>query len=165
MLHPLLHFETLLPILALALWSGQLGDVQAWRLPLAFLGAALLGALVGLLEVDLYLGPALLQLSMLTLGLLVALRSRLPMPLALAMVLLFGVYQGQTNTYDPQTKIERPLLFVAGLGSSIGLILFHVVSRVARYRAFWVQTGVRVLGSWIAATGLLVAALAWALDS
>jgi len=161
MLHPLLHFETLLPILALALWSGQLGDRQAWRLPLVFLAAALLGALAGLRDVDLVFGPILLQLSMLALGLLVALRSRLPAPLALAIVLLFGVYQGQTNTYDPQTKIERPLLFVAGLGSSIGLILFHVVSRVVRYRAFWVQTAVRVLGSWIAATGLLVAALAW----
>ena len=39
MLHPLLHFETLLPTLALALWSGQLGTPHSWRLPLAFLGA------------------------------------------------------------------------------------------------------------------------------
>ena len=45
---------------------------------------------------------------------------------------------------------------------SAGLVFFHVVTRVVRYRAFWVQTAVRVLGSWIAATGLLVLVLEWA---
>jgi urease accessory protein len=161
MLHPLLHFETLLPALALALWSGQLGSPLAWRLPLAFLGAALVGAAAGTLEVDLYPGPALLRLSMLVLGLLVAARGRLPASLAMAVAFLFGLYEGQSNTYDPEVKIERPLLFIAGAGSTIGLILFHVATRVVRYRAFWVQIGVRVVGSWIAATGLLVLALAW----
>ncbi len=164
MLHPLLHFETLLPTLALALWSGQLGTPHSWRLPLAFLGAALVGTAVGILEIDLHLGPASLRLSMLVLGLLVAVRGKLPVSLAMTMALLFGLFDGQTNTYDPETKIERPFLFIAGVGSSIGLLLFHVVTRVVRYRAFWVQTAVRVVGSWIAATGILVLALAWAGD-
>jgi urease accessory protein len=162
MLHPLLHFETLLPTLALALWSGQLGGSQSWRLPLAFLGAALVGALAGILEIDFYLGGASLRLSMLVLGLLVAARGRLPASLAITMASLFGLFEGQIHTYDPETKIERPLLFIAGAGSSIGLVLFHVATRVVRYRAFWVQTAVRIVGSWIAATGLLVLALEWA---
>jgi urease accessory protein len=161
MLHPLLHFETLLPTLALALWSGQLGSPHSWRLPLAFLGAALVGTVTGVLEIDLQLGPASLRLSMLVLGFLVAARAKLPAWLAMTMALLLGLFDGQTHTYDPETKIERPLLFIAGVGASIGLILFHVVTRVVRYRAFWVQTGVRVVGSWIAATGLLVLALEW----
>jgi len=162
MLHPLLHFETLLPILALALWSGQLGDARAWHLPVTFSAAALVGAVAGILDVEPPVGRSLLLLAMLVLGLLVAVRGRLPAWLAMAMVLLFGVGQGQANTYDPEQEIERPLLFLAGFGSSIGLIFFHVVTRVFRYRAFWVQTAVRVLGSWIAATGLLVLVLEWA---
>jgi len=81
--------------------------------------------------------------------------------LALTLAVLFGLSEGQVQTYEPGATIERPVLFITGVGSSIGLILFHVVSRVVRYRAFWVQIGVRVLGSWIAATGLLVLALAW----
>jgi urease accessory protein len=162
MLHPLLHFETVLPVLALALWSGQLGDTRAWHLPLAFSGAALVGAVAGILDIEPYVGRPLLLLPMLVLGLLVAARGNLPAWLALAMVLLFGIGQGQANTYDPGQEIERPLLFLAGFGSSIGLIFFHVVTRVFRYRAFWVQIAVRVLGSWIAATGLLVLVLEWA---
>ncbi len=162
MLHPLLHFETLLPTVAMALWAGQLGGPQSWRLPLAFLGAALVGALVGVLEIDLYLGGTSLRLSMLVLGLLVAVRGRLPASLGIAMACLFGLFEGQIQTYDPEAKIERPFLFITGAGSSIGLILFHVATRVVRYRAFWVQTAVRILGSWIAATGLLVLALEWA---
>jgi hydrogenase/urease accessory protein HupE len=162
MLHPLLHFETLLPILALALWSGQLGDARAWHLPVAFSAAALVGAVAGILDVEPPVGRSLLLLPMLVLGLLVAVRGRLPAWLAMAMVLFFGIGQGQANTYDPEQQIERPVLFLAGLSSSIGLIFFHVVTRVFRYRAFWVQTAVRVLGSWIAATGLLVLVLEWA---
>jgi hydrogenase/urease accessory protein HupE len=161
MLHPLLHFETLLPTLALALWSGQLGGPQSWRLPLAFLGMVLLGTVAGVLEIDLRLGPASLRFSMLVFGLLVATRWKLPASLAMTMALLFGLFEGQINTFDPETKIERPLLFIAGVGSSIGLILFHVVTRVVRYQAFWVQTAVRILGSWIAATGILVLTLEW----
>jgi urease accessory protein len=161
MLHPLLHFETVLPTLALALWAGQLHDADAWRLPLVFLAAALLGALAGILEIDLGLGRSLLLLSMLVLGLLVAARQRLPAALALALALVFGIYSGQVNTYAPGEAIERPFLFLTGLGATIGLILFHVGTRVHRYRAFWMQTGVRVVGSWIAATGLLVLALEW----
>jgi urease accessory protein len=161
MLHPLLHFETLLPTLAMALWAGQLGVPQAWRLPLAFLGAALLGTVAGVLEIALPLGTASLRFSMLVLGLLVAARRELPPWLALVMTALFGLLEGQVHTYEPGATIERPLLFIGGVASSIGLILFHVVTRVVRYRAFWVQIGVRVLGSWIAATGLLVLALEW----
>jgi urease accessory protein len=161
MLHPLLHFETLLPTLALALWAGQLGTPHAWRLPLVFLGAALLGTVAGVLEIALPFGNASLRFSMLALGLLVAARGALPPWLALAMTALFGLLEGQVHTYAPEETIDRPLLFITGVGSSIGLILFHVVTRVVRYRAFWVQIGVRVLGSWIAATGLLVLALEW----
>jgi len=164
MLHPLLHFETLLPTLALALWSGQLGGLHSWRLPLTFLGAALLGTVAGILEINFHLGSDSLRLSMLVLGLLVAAQGRLPAPLALSLAVLFGLFEGQINTYDPETTIDRPLLFIAGVGSSLGLILFHVVTRVVRYRAFWVRIAVRVLGSWIAATGLLVLALEWGVD-
>jgi len=162
MLHPLLHLETLLPLVALALWAGQLGGAHAWRLPLAFSAAALLGAVAGLLEIEPWLGRWLLRLSMLVLGLMVAASGRLPAWLAMAMACLFGIEQGQANTYDPEQEIARPLLFLAGLGSSIGLVFFHVVTRVVRYQAFWVQIAVRVLGSWIAATGLLVLVLEWA---
>lgn len=162
MLHPLLHFETLLPILALALWSGQLGDARAWHLPVAFSAAALVGAVAGILDVESPVGRSFLLLPMLVLGLLVAVRARLPAWIAVSIVLLFGVGQGQANTYDPNRQIERPLLFLAGFSSGMGLIFFHVVTRVFRYRAFWVQTAVRVLGSWIAATGLLVLVLEWA---
>jgi urease accessory protein len=164
MLHPLLHFETLLPTLALALWSGQLGGRHSWCLPLAFLGAALLGTVAGILEIDLQLGSTSLQLSMLVVGLLVAARGRLPLLLAMAIACLFGLFEGHMNTYDPKATIERPLLFIAGVVSSLGLILFHIATRVVRYRAFWVQIAVRVLGSWIAATGLLVLALAWGVE-
>lgn len=161
MLDPLLHFETLLPTLALALWSGQRGMPDGWRFPLCFLLAVLLGAGAGVLGSEFAAGPSLLKVSMLMLGLLVAARLGLPAPLAMALVALFGFATGQGHTFEPGARIERPALFVAGIASSVALILYHVARNVLLYRAFWVQTGVRVLGSWIAATGLLVLVLEW----
>ncbi len=161
MFHPLLHFELLLPLLALALWSGQLGSSHAWRLPLVFVAAALLGAGLGMSQRGIELSGSLLPIPMLVLGLLVAARGRLPAWLALGLVALFGVQHGHANTYAAEQQIQRPLLLLAGFGTGIGLVLFHVVTRVARHRAFWLQTAVRVLGSWIAATGLLVLVLEW----
>jgi len=56
-------------------------------------------------------------------------------------------------------SIQRPVLYLLGLCSSVGLLCFHLESLVLRFPAFWMQIAVRVLGSWIATIGLLVMVL------
>ena len=51
---------------------------------------------------------AMLGYTFVVLGLLVAACGRLPAWLAMTLVCLFGIEQGQANTYDPQAEIERP---------------------------------------------------------
>ena len=162
MLHPFLHFESLLLVLALALFAGQRARRLAWQLPLAFLVGALFGAAAGLSGHAPLLVPAVLRAALLVLGLLIATRLRLPPALVVPPALLLGWAEGQLWGFDPQQAIARPFLHLAGLGCGLGLVFFHIVTRLVRYRVFWLQIGVRVVGSWMAAAALLVLVLDWA---
>jgi hydrogenase/urease accessory protein HupE len=96
---------------------------------------------------------------MLVLGLLVAARLRLPPVVALALGLGVGLAHGYVATFSERETIARPILYMLGMCSGVGLLCFHLESLVLRFSAFWMQIAVRVLGSWIAAIGLLVAVL------
>jgi urease accessory protein len=160
LLQPVLHFESLLPILALALWAAQQGGPLLWQLPVTFAGAALVAACVALLGFALP-GAALVQsAAMLGFGGLVAARVRLPAVLALGLAAVAGLAQGSVGAFGEPAAAARPVLYVLGFALGLGLLLFHVENLAVRARAFWMQVGIRVVGSWIAAVGVLISVLA-----
>lgn len=57
------------------------------------------------------------------------------------------------------TAAVSPIRFIAGLGLVALLVVTYGVGIVRRFRAPWMQIGVRVAGSWIAAVGILVSGL------
>lgn len=159
LLQPVFHFDFLLPAVALALWSAQLGEREVWRLPLAFLASAFLGSVGAVLGLTLTGTAWAPHVAMLVLGVLVAARLRLPLPAMLAVGAAAGLAHGYLAVFSERATLERPVLYLLGVCSSAGLICFHLESLVLRFPAFWMQIAVRVLGSWIAAIGLLVAVL------
>jgi hypothetical protein len=54
-----------------------------------------------------------------------------------------------------------PALTLAGTLCALAVLVTRLAGQVAVLRALWVQTAVRVAGSWIAASGLLL--LGWTL--
>jgi urease accessory protein len=160
MLQPVLHFESLLSILALALWAAQQGEALSWQLPLAFAGAAAAAALVTLAGAAVPGAAHVQSAAMLGFGLLLAAKRRLPLALALALVVFAGLAQGHVAVFGEEAATKRPLLYVTGFAIGLGLLLFHVENLAFRARAFWLQIGMRVVGSWIAAVGVLVSVLA-----
>ena len=159
LLQPVFHFDSLLPAVVIALWSSQLGDAEVWRLPVVFMAAALAGSVAAALGWQIEGTAWVPRVAMLVLGLLVAARLRLPPLVALALGLGAGFAQGYVAVFGERETITRPILYILGMCSGVGLICFHLESLVLRFSAFWVQIAVRVLGSWIAAIGLLVAVL------
>ena len=160
LLQPVLHFESLLPILALALWAAQQGAPLLWQLPLAFAAAALAAACAALLGLALP-GAALVQsAAMLGFGGLVAARVRMPAVVALGLAALAGLAQGSVGAFGEPAAAARPVLYVLGFALGLALLLFHVENLAVRARAFWMQIGIRVVGSWIAAVGVLINVLA-----
>jgi urease accessory protein len=160
LLQPVLHFASLLPILALALWAAQLGEPLLWQLPLAFALAALAGAGAALLGVAAAAAPHVQSVAMLGFGGLLAAKARLPAPLALALAVPAGLAQGHVAAFGEPAAASRPVLYLTGFALGLGLLLFHVENLAVRARPFWLQIGMRVVGSWIAAVGVLVGVLA-----
>ncbi len=159
LLHPVLHFETLLPIVAAALWTVQLGKTMAWRLAGGLLVATLVGCVAGVVGVGPIPALAILRIAMLVLGLLVATHCPAPATVAAVLLAVVGICVGHATSYGAAAEITRPVLFVAGVSTGTGLLLFHIIDRFLRLRAAWSDIPIRILGSWIAATGLLVSAL------
>lgn len=159
MLHPVLHVEHILSILALGFWCGQIGQRATWIAPLVFVGSVVMGAVLGLLSVALPLADIIIYLSMVMLGLVVAARLVLNVWVIAPIVLIFGICHGWAHGAGMVGELEKPATYVVGLGLGVSLLLFYSVQLVVRFKAQWMQVAVRIAGSWITATGLMVLAL------
>ena len=156
LVHPLTALEHLLPLMALGLLAGQQGATTARRvliaLPLGLAGGAWLS----------YPRPtwtgiqALNLLSLLVLGLLVAVNWHLPTGMTEGLSLVFGVTHGAVNGAAAAAAGVSRDLFVAGLLTAGVVLATLVPALVLSLRAAWGQVAVRVAGSWIAAVGLLM---------
>jgi urease accessory protein len=154
LLHPLHGGDHLLAMLAVGFWGARYAGSARWVLPVAFVGCMALGAGLG---GRLPYAETMIALSVLIIGLAVALRGRLPVAAAAALVGLFALYHGHAHmeelpagatagAFAAGMLIATSLLHTAGVFTALG---------VARVRA-WLP---RALGAATALAGawLLVA--------
>ena len=158
--HLLLSPDDLVPALALALLAGVNGPVVGRRMLFALTAAWLGGGLLGALFRGLLIPSAALSLSFLVLGLLIAWgRSLSPAAvstLAVAVGLLHGWFNGVGIAQS-----GRELLALLGMVSATFVIAAIIASIALSFRSGWMRIAVRVVGSWVAAVGLLM--LGWSL--
>lgn len=154
MLHPLTAVELALPLIALGLLAGQQGRDTAIRLIAAIPLALGLGAVLGLAM------PAPVGLlyanvgAMVVLGAVVAAAPALPAYAALALAAVPAATVGLANGAELGSQLS-PVRFVPGLALAGFLLVTYGVGCARRLRAPWMRMGFRVLGSWIAAVGIL----------
>ena len=158
MLHPLTTVDHVLPLAALGLLAGQQPRAATLRVigavPAALAGGAVLALLL----------PAPLDLSavtagsMVALGLLVALSAALPVVVAVLAAALPAAAIGWANTAElgGQAAAAR---FVPGVALAGLLVVIYGAGCVRGLRAPWMRMGFRVLGSWIAALGVITLGL------
>jgi hydrogenase/urease accessory protein HupE len=151
--------EDLLPVIALALFAGlcgpQSGRAVLFILPVAWLAGALVGASS---DTPLTL-PITTALVTIAFGALVAVDRQLPLRLVVACAVVLGLLHGSLNGAD--LGQQRALgLSIAGLAVALFVIISLLAGQAASIRFAWARIVVRVAGSWIAATGLLM--LGWA---
>ena len=154
LLHPLTAVELALPLIALGLLAGQQDRDTAIRLMAAVPLALGLGALMGLVMP----APAGLQQAnigaMVVLGALVATAPALPATAALALAAVPAATVGLANGAELGSQLSA-VRFVPGLALAGFLLVTYGVGCARRLRAPWMQMGFRVIGSWIAAVGIL----------
>jgi len=159
MLHPIIHVEQALALLAAGLWCGQTVGNRGLRAATVFTAMLGAGALCALRGLRFDAAPFAVAASLIVLGLLVALRRSLPDFLALPLAGLFGALHGFALASGMATQLTAQLGYVSGLLLATALALFYPAWFVRRFEVFWIQVGVRIAGSWIAATGLILLAL------
>jgi urease accessory protein len=157
--HLLVSPEDLIPALALALLAGlrgaRYGRVALFVLPAAWFAGGLAGTVVGHGS-----GTAVAVASFLLLGVLVAADARLSLALLTAITMSLGLAHGFVNGAG-MGQLAVAAQALVGLGVVLFVLTALVVAFVVQLRQPWGRIAVRVLGSWIAASGLLM--LGWAI--
>jgi hydrogenase/urease accessory protein HupE len=152
--------ETLLPVLALALLAGlrgpAFGRALLLCLPVAWLAGAC-GSVWLAPRAALPLGTAGVTLAF---GALVAADVALPRLCVAGFAGGLGLFAGALSGAD-LARASAPLTLAMGTTCALFITTALIAGRVTSLRAPWTRIAVRVAGSWIAASGLLM--LGWAL--
>jgi urease accessory protein len=157
--HFLMSPEDLVPVLALALFTGLRGVSFGRRALFVLPGAWLLGGLVGLTASAMNGSAVLSALWFLLLGGLLAANAKLSLPVTTALAALLGLYHGYLNGTGMGASASAAVALL-GLIFAVFVLVALAAALVVWLRAQWTRIAVRVAGSWIAASGLLL--LGWA---
>ncbi len=161
--HFFLSLDDVLAALALGIVAAQnlakAGNKVFWALPTAWL----LGGLAGLAFNEPVRAAELLSAASLLIGgLLAALSLALPASLVLALAVLLGGMHGFLNgvAMQPET-FGAGLSQLGGIVASAAFAAIYPSTLLEIFKQPWTRIVARVLGSWIAATGLLL--IGWTL--
>ena len=160
----LMHFltspEDLVPALALALLAGLRGAPYGRRAMFTLPAAWLLGSLFGLSAATASAGTLGASLWFLLLGGLVVADAKLSLRSMTTLGALLGLVHGYLN--GTGMGLSAPAIVAAlGLAAAVFVLVVLVAALVVQLRAHWARIAVRVGGSWIAASGLLM--LGWSI--
>jgi urease accessory protein len=151
--HLLLTPEDLVPVIALSLYCGmrgaRAGRYAMFMLPLAWL----LGGLVGL-NLDLDATIPVPALSFLLLGGLIAADAKLPDQLIGPMTAMIGLVHGVLNGLVLKSGPGGPALL--GIMGALFVLVALMSAFVVSLERSWTRIVVRVMGSWVAASGMLM---------
>ena len=156
--HLLLTPEDLVPVLALALYAGLRGAISGrmamFLLPVAWIAGGIAGSMLTILNV-----LPIPAISFLILGSLIAADLCMPAYAVTGLVILIGLVHGFLN--GAALKGGPGTLGLLGIMTMLFIIVTLVSAFVVSLKRQWVRIAVRVAGSWIAATGLLMFGWAW----
>jgi urease accessory protein len=159
-----LHFlrspEDLVPVLALALLAGLRGAAHSRQAVFTLPAAWLIGSLAALSSAGVSTGMLGAALWFLVMGLLVVADARLSIAAMTVLAALLGIVHGYLNGTGLGLSASSVGATV-GLAAAVFVLVALVSAFVVTLRAHWARVAVRVGGSWIAASGLLM--LGWSL--
>ncbi len=160
LMHFLLSPEDLVPPFGLALLAGLRGPQQSRRVLLVLPCAWLLGGVLGLHAAATVGSPVVAAAWFLLAGGLVAADARLPLPATTMLAALLGLYHGYFNGTGLGSSFTS-LITVVGMVSAVFVLIALAEAFAVAMPQQWARVAVRVVGSWIAASGLLL--LGWSL--
>ncbi len=122
--HPLSGWDHILAMLAVGLWSAQLGGRAMWLLPLAFPVVMALGGLMGLSGIPLPGVELGIALSAVILGALVLFAARAHVAVAAVVVAAFAVFHGYAHGAELPAGASA---FSYGVGFLLATAALHLL--------------------------------------
>jgi urease accessory protein len=130
--HPFSGLDHILAMLAVGLWAAQLGGVARWSVPLAFVGAMILGGMLGMTGLKLPLTEQGILLSDLLLGAIVLRAIRFPVVISTSIVSIFAIFHGYAHGSEMPADVSgweyaagfvgaTALLHSCGLGVALAI--------------------------------------------
>ena len=154
--HPLFGADHILVMVAVGIWAAQIAAASNKRkalliIPSAFVGTMAIGFLLALGGIEMpFVEPAILA-SIIALGLLVAMATRVPVSVAAAIVGVFALFHG--HAHGRELGSAGALQF--GVGFVIATMCLHVAGiALGMAIAKLGPVAVRILGGLTALTGL-----------
>jgi urease accessory protein len=130
--HPIGGIDHVLAMVAVGMFAANLGGRALWAVPLTFVGLMAVGGLLGIEHVAIPYVEVGIAVSVIVLGLLVALRVQWPVAAAMALVGLFAIFHGHAHgeempidasgaAYAAGFMLATALLHIAGIAIGIGI--------------------------------------------
>jgi len=96
-LHPLTGLDHFLAMIAIGVWSAQLGGKFIYKIPALFLFMMMVGGFAGMQHIQVPRVETVISFSVLFLGFAIAINKKFALPVALIAVSLFGFCHGYVH--------------------------------------------------------------------
>ena len=156
LVHPVTGLDHVLAMVAVGLFAAQLGGRALWAVPLSFVSVMALGGVLGMAGVGVPFVEAGIAISVIALGLAVALQWKAPVAAATALVGLFAVFHG--HAHGAEMPVDAFGLEY-GLGFLLATAVLHVLGiglafSIARFGQVATPRTIRIGGAAMAVAGV-----------
>jgi urease accessory protein len=150
--HPLHGLDHILVMVAVGLWAGQLGGRARWLVPASFVTVMAFGGALAMAGLRVPYTEEGILLSVLVLGVLVAVAARFPLPACMAIVGIFAFFHGHSHGMEMPANAVG---YAYGVGFILATVLLHAVGIGLAYAVQTVKLPVvRWAGAAIAVVGI-----------
>jgi len=125
--HPVLGFDHFLAMVSVGILSSQMGGRAIWTVPATFVSVMAIGAFIGIKEIGLPGVEYGIALSVLLLGVALAMEKKLPPIWAMVGVAFFATFHGHAHGTEMPT-IVKPIIYACGF--LLGTTALHVAGVV-----------------------------------
>ena len=152
--HPVLGFDHFLAMVSVGIWSAQLGGRFIWSVPTTFVSFMIIGAIMGMMGIDLPLIEVGIAISVMLLGIAIAGEKFFSPKIGSLFVAIFGIFHGHAHGVEMPT-IANPYLYALGfvLGTSF-IHLLGVFLGIMAQKSNKSASCLRYIGAGIAGIGL-----------
>lgn len=124
MIHPVFGVDHLLAMVAVGVLSMQMGGRAIWAVPMVFVGVMLCGGVAGMMELPFLAVETGIALSVLVLGIAIALDKKIPILWSMLCVGFFALFHGYAHGVE-MPMLAQPSLYA--IGFIIATAFLHVV--------------------------------------